>query len=171
MSQIKNVVQYLPSFWKEKDIIVYIVLVCVLFFSSFFASSKLVLAYQGAVEIGEQIASMQNFLKEWTEKTTILNRAEYRPVQAIQVDSVQTNLLLALQANQLELVGFKAMPSTKKEESFRTFEMEFTGPYEVTIHFLENFHAKDALISIQNLKMEPSKGKIKTTIQYKVYIK
>ena len=171
MSQIKNLFQYLPKIWKEKDMIIYISLVCILLFSVFFTSSKLILSYQDAMEIQQQIASMQNFLKEWTDKTNILNNAEYRPVQAIQVDSVQTNLLLGLQANKLELIGFKTIPSSKKDEMFRSFELEFTGPYDVSVHFLENFHAKDALISVQNLKMEPNKGKIKSTIQYKIYIK
>jgi len=149
----------------------YIVVLVILFILTFFGGSKLILSYNEAMETQQEIESMQNFLKEWTEKTSVLNNAEYRPVKASQVDSVQTNLLFALQANQLELVGFRAMPSTKKEESSRSFELDFTGSYEITMHFLENFHAKDALISIQGLKMEQSKGKIKTSMQYKVYIK
>lgn len=163
--------QHFPGFWREKDMLLYIVGSVVGLVLVFFVSSNLLLSYQTAMETEEQIASMHSFLKEWTEKTTVLNNAEYRPVQVMQVDSVQTNLLLALQANQLELVGFKAVPSPKKDDNYHAFEMEFTGPYEVTVHFLENFHAKDALISIHYLKMEPNKGKIKTTIQYRVYIK
>jgi len=163
-------VQYLPNFWKEKDMIFYIVGLLLLVFIVSFGTSKLIMSYQVAQETEQQITVMQNFLKEWTEKTTLLNNAEYRPVKAAQVDNVQTNLLLALQANQLDLIEFKAVTSSKKEENSRSFEIEFAGPYENTIHFLENFHAKDALLSIHNLKLEPNKGKIKTTMQYKIYI-
>lgn len=171
MSRLKTIIQNLPTFWNEKDMIIYVVALASLVFLSFLGGSKLVLSYQNAQETQQQIASMNNFLAEWTEKTNILNHAEYRPVHVDQVDSVQTNLLLGLQANQLELVGFKAISSSKKDQSSRPFELEFTGSYEITMHFLESFHAKDALISIQNIKMEPSKGKIKTIMQYKIYVK
>lgn len=151
--------------------VLYAVLLLALVFSVSFGTSKLVLSYQTAQDTKQQIASMNNFLEEWTKKTALLNHAAYRPVKAEQVDNVQTNLLMALQVNQLDLTGFKSVPATGKNEDCRTFEMEFAGAYESTIHFLEDFHAKDALISIHSLKMESNKGKIKTSIQYKIYIK
>ncbi|MBP2629489.1 MAG: hypothetical protein H6Q70_117 [Firmicutes bacterium] len=171
MSNLNNIVTYFPNFLKEKDMIFYAIILLTLLLTVSFGTSKLAISYQEAQETELQIATMQNFLNEWTEKTKIVNQATYRPVKAIQIDDVQTSILLALQANQLDVISFKAVTSSKKEENSHMFEIEFAGSFESTIHLLNNFHAKDALLSIHNLKMEPNKGKIKTTMQYKIYAK
>jgi hypothetical protein len=172
MSRLHAVVtQSLSGFLKEKDLWLHGILLLFLVFSTSLGTSRLILSYQHAQEVQQQIMDMQNFLTEWTKKTTLLNQAPYRPVKIEQMDSVQADLLLSLQANQLDLVGFRAIAGTKKDTNSKAFEMTFVGSYESTMQFLQNFHAKDALLSIYNLKMNMEKGKIKTVLQYKIYIK
>ena len=165
-----KIMHYLPFLLKGKDMIVYAGVSILLVIGTFMATGSVIESYQSAQDIQQQVVQMQTFLTEWSNKTNFLNNESYRPVMEDQVDSVQSNLLLNLQANSLELTGFKSVKPTEAENKDKNFEMVFKGSYENTMKYLNAFHAKDALISIRNLKMQPEKGAIVTTIQYKIYV-
>jgi len=162
--------KYLPLLLHSKDAIGYIIISVILILGIILTTSSLLLSYQTASSTEAQVMSMESYLKDWTEKTAVLNQSQMRPVKETQVDDVQTNILINLQVYRLNLTKFNTLANNKNEKN-RSFELEFEGSYEATIQFLQNFHAKDALLSITNLTMEPVKQNIKTTMQYKVYVK
>lgn len=167
----KKAGKFLPKLMQSKDLLAYAVVAGLLILTVFFGLGKLVLAYQYSTDTKAQIESMESYLGDWKAKTDQLNHAQMRPVQANQVDNVQTDLMMHLQVYSLNLTKFAALNKDNKKEKDKTFEMDFEGPYPAVMSFLENFHSKDALISIRSLEMEPSKDIIKASISYKVYVK
>jgi len=166
----RNLLHYLPDFWKGKDMILSILLLIFLSVVVLAGGGKFTLAYQTATEIRQQIIDMNTFLDEYNQKVIQVNQAVYRPVKAEQVDNVQSNILLALQQYKLDLIGFKNV-QTEKTEVGKVYELTFQGSWESTVHFIENFHVRDALISIKDMKMSEEKGIVKTVLQYKIYTK
>lgn len=169
---MEKIKKQLEDLLKGQDMLVYAVLVLILIGISFFCLGKVLMAYDHANEIHKQITAMKLHVDEYNKKAMELNAAPYRPVSTEQIDNVQSNILLSLQANQLELVGFKNIKSTEKNITGQVFELEFLGLWPSTVHVIQNFHVRDALISIKNIKFVPEKGgKVKTSIQYKIYAK
>lgn len=166
-----KIARYIPLIKKEKSLLISVLSVIFLLLIVIATSTKLVSSYQTAQQVKQQVNTMNTFLDEWKHKTDFLNKENYRPVKENQVDFVQSDLLANLKANTLELKGFKAIATNEKGSKDRNFEMTFSGSYESTIAYLNNFHTKDALVNIYNLKMQSENGKIKTVIQYKIYVK
>ena len=117
----------------------------------------------------EKIASMQSEIQSWQDKANFLNNQPYRPVAKSDMQSVQSDLLTAMQAHNLTMDNFRMVQATKKEPH-GNFEMTFHGSYPDTMALLGNFHSKDALINIMNMKMESKNGSIETTLRYKIYV-
>lgn len=137
-----------------------------------FGFGKALVAIENAKENMDQAATMKTFVTEYGNKAARLNQEAYRPITADQMDNVQSNLLLALQANQMDLLGFKNIKQNDKNPTGQIFELDFTGSWASTVHVLRNFHARDALISIESTKISPDKdAKVKTILQYKIYVK
>jgi hypothetical protein len=169
---MEKIKRQLGDLLKGQDMLVYAFLVIVLTGVAFFGLGKVLMAYDQANEIHKQITTMKLYVDEYNKKAMELNAAPYRPVSTEQVDNVQSNILLSLQANQLELMGFKNIKSSEKNPTGQTFELEFLGLWPSTVHVIQNFHVRDALISIKDIKFVPEKGgKVKTSIQYKIYAK
>lgn len=156
----------------EKSMLVYAIAVTFLTVIVVGGFGKCLMAAENITEVNEQIKTMNQYVTEYGNVAANLNQQAYRPVQSDQIDSVQSNLLLVLQANNLDLLGFKNIKQTGKETAGQTFELDFNGLWPDTVKVIRNFHARDALISIDDVKFTPEKtGKVKTTLQYKIYIK
>lgn len=150
----------------------YLIVVILLLVVAIFAFGKCVLAAQTVSDTKKEIGIMQNFVTEYGAKAVQLNKAEYRPVLSEQVDSVQSNILLLLQANQVNLLSFKNIKDSNKNPNGQIFEMDYEGSWSAIVQVIQGFHAKDALLSILNVKFVPEKdGKVKVTMQYKIYTK
>lgn len=133
-------------------------------------TTNLMTSYHDKMETEEKIATMQAFIEEWTEKNEKLNRSSMRPVEAKQLDMVQTDVIFKLQAFNLNIISLKEKSETKTENG-KLYVVEFEGPYDKTIQFLKDFKVRDALIGIQHLSMEPKNGLIKSKVTYKIYTK
>ena len=84
------------------------------------------------------------------------------------------NLIFSAQANHLELITLKnlSLQDNMEKEHGKSFEMNLLGSWADTVAFINGFSAKDALIAIRKVRFTPeSDGKIKTTLEYKVFIK
>lgn len=162
--------RYLPFFTKSKDMLIYGIVSVLLLVITTMVTGKLIASYQTATDTKQQIGVMHTFLQEWSNKTNFLNNEAYRPIKIDFADNAQAVLLSNLKNNNLELAGFKSIPQNDKKSKNKNYELTFEGDYTDTINYLNDFHAKDALINIQSLKMQQTKGKIVTTIQYRVYI-
>lgn len=135
-------------------------------------SSQTVFSYNEMQEIEARNQEMQKTIHDWENKVAYINKQEYRPVMEDQVGSITSDILISAQNHQLAMTDFKAaVPANKKELYERTYTLSINGTYENTIAFLTTFHARDALINILSLKMQPVNGLIKTEIKYRVYIK
>jgi len=137
-------------------------------------TSQVYLAYDHQQEIDAKTAEMQQTIKDLSTMADEINKSEYRPVKASQVPGIQSDLLLSMQGRQLQLVSLRAVDNSSNAKSkHKTFELQFSGPYEQSIGFLQNFHSKDALLNVLKLNMAPEggKGTIKSTVLYRIYVK
>jgi len=162
--------EYLPNLVRQKKIIAHIFMLIVLIFTVSFATSHLLIAYHDKQKTESEIANMQSFLKEWKEKSNVINTASMRPVDPKQLDMVQTEILFNIQTNHLNLVSLKDAQKTNQING-HVFAVEFTGPYDNAIQCLQNFRAKDALIGIQHLNLEMQNGMMHVKMSYKIYTK
>ncbi len=169
---MEKIKKQLGDLLKGQDMLVYAFLCFVLTGVASFGFGKLLMAYDHADEIHKQIITMNLYVDEYNKKAVELNNAPYRPVSPEQIDNVQSNILLTLQSNQLELLGFKNIKSTEKNPTGQVFEIDFIGAWPSVVHVIQNFHVRDALISVKDIKFVSEKGgKVKTSIQYKIYAK
>lgn len=137
-----------------------------------FLSGKLIIAYQDAQEIKQKIHSMETSLKEWNDKAETVSRAPLRPVDASQVDKIQSEIILSVQGHQLNLNGVKTVSVEKKNSNhMKSFEMITRGPYEKTVQFLQDFGSRNVLITMDSLDIKPDKGEIECTVKYTIYTK
>lgn len=154
----------------------YGIVLVVLGFCVFAASGQLWISWNTAINTQKQIGMMQQYILTWNEKARKVNNEPYKAVDIEQIDDIQSNLIFALQAHKLEMYSFKNMTSenekAEKTANGKSFEMSFKGSWGDTVHFLSNFHVRDALLSIRNLNLQPDKdGSVKTSLQYKIYTK
>lgn len=154
--------------------LVYAITLIIIGFCVFFSTGKLIMAWQSAIETKSQIEMMNKYITDYNEKTKKINSEPYRAIKIELIDDVQTNLIFSIKAHQLNLISFKNMtPQNEKAEKVsngKEFEINFEGSWVDTVKFLSNFHIKDTLIAILNLRMEPNKdGSVKTSLHYKIY--
>lgn len=166
----KDLIHHFPILWQSKDTILYVSVFTLLLLFNVFSLGKLSVAYQEANKTQQKVTSMTQYVEHWNEKISIIDSSPYRPVTAAQADNVQSNLLLDLQANNLRLVSFKNSTSSQKENS-KKYQLDFIGTWPATIHFIQNFHVRDALISITQVNMKAEKDQIKTSVEYKVWVR
>lgn len=165
----EQILELLPILREHKKLILQMAALLVLFIAVISLTSHLTLSYQEQAEKEHQIATMQNYLKDWQSKNDELNAATMRPVEANQVDQVQTDIMLRVQSTNCNLLSMKDSPKT--EQNGKVTTIEFSGSYENTMRCLQSFHAKDALIGIKSMKMEQKNGALDTTLTYKIYTK
>lgn len=135
-------------------------------------SSQTVISYNKMQEIDSRNNEMRQTIKDWETKVSYINKQEYRPIAEDMTGAVTSDILVSAQNHELAMTDFKAaMPNQKKDSYERTYTLSLSGSYENTVAFLTNFHARDALINILSLKMQPQNGIIQTQIKYRIYIK
>ncbi len=135
-------------------------------------SSQTVISYNKMQEIESRNNEMRQTIKDWETKVSYINKQEYRPIAEDMTGAVTSDILVSAQNHELAMTDFKAaMPNQKKDSYERTYTLSLSGSYENTVAFLTTFHARDALINILSLKMQPQNGIIQTQIKYRIYIK
>jgi len=135
-------------------------------------SSQTVISYNKMQEIDSRNNEMRQTIKDWETKVSYINKQEYRPIAEDMTGAVTSDILVSAQNHGLAMTDFKAaMPNQKKDSYERTYTLSLSGSYENTVAFLTTFHARDALINILSLKMQPQNGIIQTQIKYRIYIK
>lgn len=110
-------------------------------------------------------------LNRWTSNAAYINNQSYRPVLPEQVDTVSADIFNAVLEHRLGLVSFNTLPRRDTSDSYITYVLSLRGTYTDTLSFLEDFHSKDALITIMELRMMPDGDQILTELSYRVYVK
>ena len=110
-------------------------------------------------------------LNRWTSNAAYINNQSYRPVLPEQVDTVSADIFNAVLEHRLGLVSFNTLPRRDTSDSYITYVLSLRGTYADTLSFLEDFHSKDALITIMELHMKPDGDQILTELSYRVYTK
>ena len=151
---------------------IYSGLFLLLIISGVCATAALFLSLGRLSTLHRQTNEIRATMTEWQEKAVFINGQMYRPVLAAQIDSVSSDLFVAAETHHMELVSYQALQRSNHDDTaFQTFTLSVKGSYTDSIAFLENFHAKDALITIMSMKMYPVEGDIQTDLHYRVYIK
>lgn len=118
-----------------------------------------------------QADEIRETMTEWQEKAKFINGKVYRPVLAEQIDAVSSDIFHAVEVHHLELIAYQSLHHSPEETEFQTFSLSVKGSYANSIAFLEDFRAKDALITIMSMTMYPLEENIQTDLRYRVYIK
>lgn len=118
-----------------------------------------------------QADEIRETMTEWQEKAKFINGKAYRPVLAEQIDAVSSDIFHAVETHHLELIAYQSLHHSQEETEFQTFSLSVKGSYANSIAFLEDFRAKDALITIMSTTMYPLEENIQTDLRYRVYIK
>lgn len=126
--------------------------------------------YQNSRETMHTIASMKGTIQEWKIRSSYLNSQPYRPVTGEQVSSVQADLLTILKQKDITLLDYRPA-NAASSTLYQTYDMMCSGSYDAITSFLEDFHARDALLNIQSLAIENQQGKTVAHIVYRVYTK
>lgn len=157
---------------KKQKSRIYSGLFLLLIISGFCVTAALFLSLGKLSTLHRQSDEIRATMSEWQEKAEFINGQRYRPVLAAQIESVSSDLFVAAETHHMELVSYQAMQRGSHDDmAFQTFALSVKGSYTDNIAFLENFHAKDALITIMSMKMYPVEGNIQTDLRYRVYIK
>jgi hypothetical protein len=174
MNRLKQILQ------GGKKLGLYFLFSGIMIFMAIYLSGKLIATYNNAMLIENHVQEMNNYLADWKNKTSYLNSEKYRPIEPKQVDNVQSDLLLSLRINNLELKNLRVIALTQPSQDEakkpvindgKAFEINFSGNYKESMNFLENVHSKDALVSILFVRMEAEHDKVNTNMIYKVYTK
>jgi hypothetical protein len=133
-------------------------------------------AYGTANQVKKDIAEKTSVIQDWRSKTLALQGNAYRPIAVGEMEELQGSIFRGLDAYHLNLLSFGVVSSGQEEgkavEAIQ-FEMSFSGAWDSSVRFVQNFRVSSALVVVQNVKMEPDEkfGELKTSLKYKVYIK
>lgn len=163
--------EYFPKLLKNKLFLIYTGVVIVLVVALVAFSGNLFMSYQQAEENRQKIQSMESFLLQFSEQKKFLENIEERPVKVSELDDVQTELFKQVKRYKLNLVKFSAKdPESKKEKSAQDFNLSISGDYTNVMEFLNDFHARNALMTIKFLNMHQNNGQINAEMVYSVYL-
>lgn len=163
--------EYLPRLVKSKVFLIQTALLVILVIVLFTFSTNLIYAYQQAEQNQQEINNIESFLQKFSEQKKFLENIEERPVKAEELDDIQTELFKQIRRYKLNLVKFNARGATTKEKKqTREYEMTVQGDYIAVMEFLDDFHARNALINIRYLDLHQQQGKIMAEIVYSVYV-
>lgn len=173
MSQLLETLSY-SLIKNNKRILAAVVLTGFLGIFTLVMGSQTISFYQRAVKISEENDMMKQVIEEWRDAVSFIDQQKYRPVPKDKVPSVTSDILFELQSFNLKLLDFKDSSSSdsKKNKNYKAFTLKFEGPYDQTVKFFCNFHARDALVNIRQLKITPKdNSELETEIIYRVYTK
>lgn len=169
---MKKIIEALPNFniMEHKALGIYFISLAISIFIMSYITSSLIISYNDNVNAKTEIAKMEGFLKDYTNKFDTVNNSQLRPILNSQLDAVQSELLFKLQTYQLNLVSMQEQKRSQ-EKNGHIYAMEFEGPYVNTIQFLSTFNIRNTLIGIKQLSIEQQNNLIKTKLTYKIYTK
>ena len=110
-------------------------------------------------------------MEKWQEQADYINAQNYRPVHAEQLDTVAAELLGRIPAHNMGMISYHVLNQQNGKKEYQAYVLSVRGTYTDTLSFLEDFHAKDALITIASVKMYPVNDQIETEVCYRVYLK
>lgn len=133
-------------------------------------------AYNEAAAIQQKNEEMRTAIHDFEQKAESLNGQKSRPVSVDQLNSVQSDLLLALKScnltiDKISVVNPQASGKKKEAPAYRQFDISCTGTYADTVKFIEESTLRDALFTITSIKMQESGGKLHSSIKIRVYHK
>lgn len=158
----------------NKRIILVIALSVFLGLITIVMGSEAIACYRSAMKISDENLAMKKTIDDWREAVAFIDKQKYRPVEKDSVPSVTSDILMELQSYNLKLTDFKDVSGAvqgKKDTNYRVFMLKFSGDYANTVRFFSNFHARDALLNIRQLKMVPKDKEIETEMFYRIYMK
>ena len=158
----------------NKSDITYVLIIIGCLVAVLFGGANALSSYQEATRVQEEITNKEQFVETYNQKYALVQKESYHPVSEDQIDDVQSRLLFTARANNLELVSLKNMSLSEdaQKENGKVFEMFILGAWKDDVEFLQKFHSKDALLSIRYMRFDPDKdGKVKVTMEYKIYTK
>lgn len=174
-----NLFKNLPLFINRK-LTIYIVLTAIMCGLAVGVWIKVGMTYKQSRDIKLQRENMIATVDKYNVLAAKINKEAYRPVEKTQINNVESNIMMMLQMNNLNLENFKPslqqMNSKKEKNDGELYDLTFIGTWSNTVAALTNWHSKDALIGIKYLDIQPVDNidipqAVKTTIQYKIYTK
>lgn len=171
MNKIK---QYLKQVASGQGMIMYCVLIAIAIVAVVGLGIKTATSYRESVLITEQMNTITKYIESYNELAGKINNAKYKAVLEEQLDSVQSEIIMQVQANNLHLIKLNSSGKNENVKKIhgKTYELTVLGSWSDTFHFIDQLKARDALISERYVSMKPDKtGQIQTIIEYKVYIK
>ncbi len=165
--------EYFPRLIKSKAFLIQTVLLAVLIVLLFTFSGSLFMSYQQAEANQQQINTIETFLAQFAEQKKFLESISERPVKLDELDSIQTEIFKQIKKYHLNLVRFNAKDakSGKDTKNTKDFEMTISGDYANVMEFLNDFHAKNALMHIRYLNLRQQQGKFFADVVYTVYVR
>ncbi len=162
------------SLKKNRSLLMLTIIVVLLGFASVSMAGRAAYNYHESLLIKEQIEQMKKEIADYQRMNAQLNAQPYKPVTMDKVDHIQADVLLAIQACDLKMQDYKAENynqgrNNNQGVSFQSFNVSFEGSYENTMKFLQNFGDRDALMNLMEVDMSPNNGRIKTSINYRIY--
>lgn len=124
-------------------------------------------AYRKYMKVQDVYATMQ----KWQEQADYINSQYHRPVHAQQLDAVAADLLGTIPTQNMELISYHVLNRQSGKREYQSYLLSVRGSYSDTLSFLENFRAKDALITIASVKIYPVNDRIEAEVCYHVYLK
>jgi len=169
---IRSVVRVMPNLWNSRDLLLYFVGLVFFIILVVVGFGKLGMEYSEAQSVKNEIVTKTAFIQEWKSKQAELERVPNRPATMGDVEQLQEMMLHSLAANHLNLVSFNNVNWDAAKDNGLEFEVTFTGAWESTMMFVENFKLNDVLLSVRSLKLDMDEtGKIRTVMRYKIYLK
>lgn len=143
------------------------IVVCIAVLVSLMVCVSIGVAYHKRMKVQDVHATME----KWQEQADYINAQNYRPVHAKQLDAVASELLGRIPAHNMGMISYRVLNQQNGKQEYQAYVLFVRGTYTDTLSFLEDFRAKDALITIASVKMYPVNDQIETEVCYRVYLK
>lgn len=164
--------EYFPRLAKSKSFLVQFVFFIVLVLILFTFTGTLFASYEQAQANQQQIDTIETFLAQFAEKKKFMESVSERPIKADELDGIQTELFKQIKMYHLNLVRFTGKDSKSKEhKNAKDFNMTVSGDYVNVMEFLNDFHAKNALMHIRYLNLHQQSGSFIAEVVYTVYVR
>ena len=158
----------------NNKVLLFIVSTIFLFLLTIILFSRTVISYNTAKEIQSENETRIETIENWKKSVAFIEKEDYRPINKEQINSVTSDIMVAIQVYNLTLKDFKALQQTgtnDQQDPYQAFTMTVSGQYADLMKFLLNFKAKDALISLMSIDMSTSENKVSANLNFRIYIK
>ncbi len=164
--------EYFPRLIKSKTFLLQLVVLIILVLILFTFTGTLFASYEQAEANKQQISTIETFLSQFSEKKKFMESVSERPIKAAELDGIQTEIFKQIKRYHLNLVRFSGKESKSKEsKNAKDFNMTVSGDYVNVMEFLNDFHAKNALMHIRFLNLHQQGGVFSAEVVYTVYVR